>query len=542
MRGADLLVRSLAVAGVQRLFTLSGNQIMSVFDATLDEGLDLLHVRHEAPAVHMADAFGRLTGEPGVALVTAGPGFANALSALYVALMAESPLVLISGASATARAGQGAFQEMPQAEMAGHVTKASWQIDEPDRIGHDVARALRTAKSGRPGPVHVSIPGDVLAGTVKRPPHAMPNADDFLPIVTPLDAQSAESVTAALHAAKRPVVLAGPAMTRGDGPAALRRFTDATNVPTVPMGSPRGLKDPSLGRFREVLPAADVVLLLGRPVNFAMAFGESPAFNSECRFLVLDTDMRMLELAGRNVGDARLPVTALADPLPAVERLRSPAFLKSRASTRDETWYREVQAAIAFRPPDWATRQSPERGPLHPAELCRVVRSFLADDDEAVFVSDGGEFGQWAQACIAAPHRVINGPSGAIGSGISFALAARVACPESRVVATVGDGTFGFHPLEIETAIRHNLPVVVIVGNDARWNAEYQIQLRDYGPERLVGCELLPTRYDEVVAALGGHGEFVTRPDELEPALRWAFDSGKPACVNVMIEGVAAPE
>ena len=548
MRAADLLVRSLNVAGVRRLFTLSGNQIMPVFDACIDEGMELIHTRHEAAAVHMADAWGRLTGEPGIALVTAGPGFANTLSALYVALMAESPLLLISGASPLSRAGQAAFQEMPQAEIAGRVTKASWQIDDPDRIGHDLARAWRTAISGRPGPVHVSIAGDVLEVGVERPAHALPAADDFQPIATPLDEAATHSILSQLAAAGRPLVLAGTSLCRGDAPKRLRELAEALNIPVVPMGSPRGLKDPTLGRFRELLPEADVVLLLARPLNFAIGFGESPPFRAGCRFLIVDPELRMLELAGRNVGDAeRIPVGELADALPAVDRLLQTASRTLQASGTlplDGNWRRDVEAAAAFRPAefDGLGRPSYDDGPIHPAELCRAIQPFLDEQEESVFISDGGEFGQWAQACLTAPHRIINGPSGAIGGGLPFALAARTAFPESRVLTTVGDGTFGFHPLEFETALRHELPFVCVVGNDARWNAEHQIQLRDYGPERTIGCDLLPARYDEVVRSLGGHGEFVTQRAELEPALRRAFDSGKPACVNVMIDGVAAPE
>jgi acetolactate synthase-1/2/3 large subunit len=158
-----------------------------------------------------------------------------------------------------------------------------------------------------------------------------------------------------------------------------------------------------------------------------------------------------------------------------------------------------------------------------------------------VLVSDGGEIGQWAQACLAAPNRVINGVAGSIGAALPFALAARLAQPIAPVIAVMGDGTFGFHAAEIDTAVRYRLPFVAVVGNDARWNAEYQIQLRDYGRERLVGCELLPTRYEQVTAAFGGFGERVTEAQQVLPAAHRAIDSRLPACLNVMVEGLAAP-
>ncbi len=540
MRAADLLVRSLALTGVPRLFTLSGNQIMSVFDACLDEGLDPIHVRHEAAAVHMADAWGRLTGQPGIALVTAAPGFTNALTALYVALMAESPVVLVSGASPHSRAGQGAFQERPQAEMAGFVTKASWQITDPAQVGHDIARAYRMAQSGRPGPVHLSIPGDVLSAAVDRPAQAMPQPDDFHPMITPLETITAETIVEKLTTADRPMILGGAALTRGNGPDQMQRLAERLNIPAVAMESPRGLKDPSLGRLRDSLQRADAVALIGRPLNFGISFGEQPAFRGDCEFLLIDPEMRFIEQAGKKIADsARIPITALADPFPSVERLLQVAGNKSNGNS---DWRNEVETAIRSRPHDWETVTSPSDGPIRPAELCRTVQRFLPVGEETVYIADGGEFGQWAQACLAAQHRVINGPSGCIGGAIPFAMAARLAFPDARIVALLGDGTFGFLPLEFDTAVRYKLPFVVVVGNDARWNAEYQIQLRDYGTERLVGCELLPTRYDAVVKALGGHGENVTQPSELNVAFQRAFDSGKPACVNVAIAGLAAPE
>jgi acetolactate synthase-1/2/3 large subunit len=180
-------------------------------------------------------------------------------------------------------------------------------------------------------------------------------------------------------------------------------------------------------------------------------------------------------------------------------------------------------------------------GRLHPVQALRPLQQLLDANAESVFVSDGGEIGQWAQACLEAPHRVINGVAGSIGAALPFAVAASMAKPGAPIIAALGDGTFGFHCAEIDTAVRYGAPFVAIVGNDARWNAEYQIQLRDYGPDRLVGCELLPARYDEVARAFGGHGELVTEAGALLPAARRAMESSRPAVVNVMIEGLAAP-
>jgi acetolactate synthase-1/2/3 large subunit len=233
----------------------------------------------------------------------------------------------------------------------------------------------------------------------------------------------------------------------------------------------------------------------------------------------------------------RLRTEAQADAWPAMQALTAAA-----ARARDPSWLREAHAWLAYRPAAWdeARASLPQR--LHPAQMLRPLQALLDSHPESVLVCDGGEIGQWAMACLSAPHRVNNGVAGAIGAGLAYALGARCAQPEAPVIAVMGDGTVGFHIAEFDTAIRHRLPFVAVVGNDARWNAEYQIQLRDYGPKRLIGCELRPTRYDAVAQAFGAHGELVTEADALPDAARRAIASGKPACLNVMIEGLPAPQ
>lgn len=539
VRGADLLVQSLATAGVTRLFTLSGNQVLPVFDACLDAGIELLHVRHEAAAVHMADAWGRLTGRPGVALVTAGPGLANTISAMYVAAMAESPVVVISGRAPLRGPHSGLFQDLPQAELAAHVAKASWTAADATSLPHDVARAFRVAQSGRPGPVHIAVPMDVLAHTLR--PDEVPAAepDDFQPALSLLAAEAARDLLAAVARASRPLILAGPSLTRGEGPQLLQELSEALGIPAVGMESPRGINDPSLGAFAEVLAQADLIVLIGKRLDFTLDLGLAPAIRPDCRFIQVDPDTAGLEQTGRLLGDAsRLLLTEVADPQAAVLRLLQ---LGGQFATERADWLQAVRTAVRFRPREWERRVSSAGGRLHPADVCRTAAAWLYEEPDAVFVSDGGEFGQWAQACLGAPRRVINGPSGAIGGAVPFALAARCAHPRARILATTGDGAVGFHLAEFETAVRHHLPMVVLIGNDACWNAEHQLQLREYGPDRLIGCDLLPARYDELVRALGGHGENVTMLEELAPALQRAGDSGKPACVNVHVERVPAP-
>jgi acetolactate synthase-1/2/3 large subunit len=485
LRGADVVARTLAAAGVRRLFALSGNHVMPLFDAALDASLSIVHARHEAAAVHMADAWARLTGEVGVALVTGGPGHANAVSALYTALEGESPVLLLSGHAALAELGKGAFQEMRQADMAVPVTKASWTVQSAARLAGDLAGALAEARSGRPGPVHLSLPQDVLEAAIEAaiPPAPEPVGATLMPFP--------EEVLKA----KRPLVVAGPAMMRS---AELRGLEAASGVPVVRMESPRGVNDPSLGRFAEVLGRADAVLLLGKKTDFTLRFGK--AFAPGCRL-------------------------SHAEAVPLV-----------RQGRKDNGWLEEVKAALAYRPPAWRSIQ----GSLHPVAVCREIQKLL-DERESILVSDGGEFGQWAQACLSAPRRLINGPAGSIGSALPFAAAAKLAFPQAPVVALMGDGTFGFHLSEIDTAVRYGLNYLALIGNDACWNAEYQIALKAYGKERAQNLDLLPTRYGAAAAALGAHGEDVTRFEDLPGALERSAKAAKPAVINVLIERQPAP-
>jgi acetolactate synthase-1/2/3 large subunit len=534
-RGADVLVRALTAAGVRRVFTLSGNHIMSVFDAALEAGIALVHTRHEAAAVFMADAWGRLTGEPGIALVTGGPGHANAVGALYTAAMAESPVVLLSGHAPNGQLGTGAFQEMRQAEIAGPLTKLSFTSASADDLGRDLARAIRTARAGRSGPVHLSLPTDCLDGEADA--GGVPAADAFLPDPLPLDAGSADAMLARLRQARRPVVLAGPGLMTRAGRAALATLEQATQAPVIGMESPRGLADSSLGAVAPLLAQADCVLLLGKRLDYTLKFGKPPTFGDACVFLQIDADAEEIARSGRAVG-ARLAASALAHPLVAAETLSRHA---DGHAAGNSAWRDEVRGALAFRPTGWRGATSRQNGRLHPLQVLLPLQGVLDEHADSVLILDGGEFAQWAQACLTAPNRVSNGVAGAIGAGLPFAVAARLAEPDAPVIAIMGDGTFGFHPAEIDTAVRHRLPFCAIVGNDARWNAEYQIQLRDYGPNRVGGCELLATRYDQVARGFGGYGELVTRADEIVPAVRRAIASGLPACINVMLEGQAAP-
>jgi acetolactate synthase-1/2/3 large subunit len=535
LRGADIVARSLKRLGCRRVFTLSGNHIMSIFDAALDADLDLVHVRHEAAAVHMADAHGRLTGEAGIALVTGGPGHANAVGALFTALGAESPMVLLSGHAATWELGRGGFQELRQADMAAPVTKASWTSSATETLGRDIGEAIRIATSGRPGPVHLSLPSDLLDARIDDSAVVWPNWQALLPAAF-ADA-TADKILAAIADAARPVIIAGPRMSTVAGRALLAKLEAATGAPAVIMESPRGIADATLGAFPDLIKRADLIVLLGKALDFTIRWAAGPGFNPDVRVIAIDPDHELVERARKEMG-ARLLLGCVADSATAGGMLSARA---AKNSPRQSDWSQEARAALDNRPAEWRSIVSQTQGRLHPAEVFRALRPFVERDPDTVLICDGGEFAQWGQSMLPVRRRLVNSVTGSIGSALSFALAARLVEPKAPVFAVLGDGTIGFHIAEFETAVRRGLPFVAVLGNDARWNAESEIQRRDYGANRMHGCELLPARYDQVVTALGGHGEHVTRAADLAPAIERALASGKPACINVMIESIAAP-
>jgi acetolactate synthase I/II/III large subunit len=537
LRGADIVAGTLERIGVDRIFSVSGNHVMPIYDALVDTGIELVHARHEAACVHMADAYARTTGQVGIALVTGGPGHTNATAALYTALASEAPMILLSGHASRAEIGKGAFQELRQADMAGPVTKAAWTLESARNAGHELARAARLARSGRPGPVHMSLPIDLLDEEVEASPALWPDAAAALAAPVPLAPNSVDNILAQVEAARRPLFLCGPTLCGFAGRARMAELEEMAGVPVLGMESPRGINDPSLGSFAELLAQADLIVLIGKALDFTLHFGDPPFVSPDCSLIVVDPDAGQLEVVKKHKED-RLLCSFLADPLLAMQSIIG---RMTQPSHRSREWLVNARRAVAYRPPAWRTVSSAAAGTVHPLEVCAVLQSFFDENPEATLVCDGGEIGQWPQSIVRVNHRLINGVAGAIGPSLPYALAVKCARPEHPVIAVMGDGTFGYHMAEFDTAVRHRLPVVVIVGNDARWNAEYRIQLRDYGVERAKYCELLPSRYDKVAEALGGHAELVARAADLAPALQRAMASNKPACINVLIESVAAP-
>lgn len=532
MLGSQLVTRALARQGVTTVFSLSGNQIMPVYDACIDAGIRIVHVRHEAAAVFMADAWAQVTGGVGVALLTAGPGLANGVAPLMSALHAESPVLLLSGDAPLAEDGLGAFQELDQAGMTRPVTKASRRVGALDELAGAVDAAIALALAPRRGPVHLALPFDLLTadnGLADLPP--LPAAD---PAPT-ADAAAIDTLATLLAQAWHPLLLAGPSAARVHQRAAWQARGERLATPVLSLESPRGLRDPSLGAAAECLAEADQLVLAGKPLDFTLGFGRSTVFAPQARVVVLDPDPALVERARRLLGE-RLALACVCEPGAALDA----AIARAAPAPARADWRRAVAGALATRSQAQAVPVAPGR--IGSRALCEQVQQFLASAHEPIVVCDGGEFGQWAQAFCNAPVRIVNGVAGAIGGGLPQAIAAKIARPAATVVVLMGDGTAGFHLMELDTAVREAAPVVAVVGNDLRWNAEHQIQLRSHGPERLVGCQLSDSaRYHAVAQALGGFGVAVHGAADIGAALQQAQASGLPACVDVAIDGQPAP-
>lgn len=542
MNGARLLVRGLKQEGVEQIFSLSGDHINSIYDACLDYHIRIIDTRHEAAAALMAEAWTRATRRPGVFVVTGGPGHTNALTGLASAFLQGVPVVGISGAPESFHQGRGAFQELDQLSLVTPITKWAAVVTDPKRIPEHVTTAFRQATSGRPGPVHLTLPVDILSREAGDPP-LPPREGEISP---PGEPPAAELIDKALHLlrqAERPVVIAGSGAWWAQAGPELERFVELTQIPLFTLGLSRGLvsdehplcfgyADPVLNAVAVEFVHADVICILGKRVDYRLAFGGTRVFHPGAR--IVQVDIHSAEI-GRNrdvevgfVADVR---AFLTECLGRIEGPWPEQPWVHHLSTVGRSWRAKLQAAEAS-----------NEVPIHPLRLCRDLREVLPP--EATIAIDAGDFLQWARIGLPArrPGRWMRlGPLGALGASIPFGIGAKVARPQEPVVVVTGDGGFAMHGFELHTALRHDLPIVVVIGNDGAMGMEKQIQTALYGPDRVVGCELGVVRYEKVVEALGGHGVFVERPDEIRPALLQALAAGRPACVNVRMRGVRSP-
>jgi thiamine pyrophosphate-dependent acetolactate synthase large subunit-like protein len=525
LHGGRLVARRLKAHGVSKLFTLSGGHLFSIYDGCREEGIDIVDVRHEQAAAFAAEGWAKVTREPGVAALTAGPGVTNGMSALGSAQQGNSPMLVLGGRAPAMRWGKGSLQEIDHVPFVRPLTKLAETADSTAEIPGLVDEALRAAVSPHSGPTFLDFPMDYVF--MEAPDEEQP-AELPRPWEGPA-AEGVERAAALLRDAERPVIMAGTNLYWGRGERELTALAELCGIPAFLNGLARGClpADHELffSRARSAgLTNADVALVVGVPMDFRLAFGD--AFGP-------DTDIIVLDVAEPARDHPRAVAAELYGALPATLRALAEGA-GGGASTK--AWVEQLRNVETEKREAEKAEMADDRSPLHPLRLYAELDGLL--DRDAIVIGDGGDFVSYA-------GRVINtyepgcwldpGPFGCLGCGPGYALAAKLAHPERQVVLLQGDGAFGFSGMEYDTLARHGVNVVGVMGNNGIWALEKHPMEFLYGYS--VAADLRPgTRYDEVVRALGGHGELVERPEQLRPALERAFSAGTPALVNVLTD------
>jgi acetolactate synthase-1/2/3 large subunit len=534
LHGGKLAARSLKQAGVECIFTLSGGHIMPLYDGCIDEGIRIVDVRHEQAAVHAADSWARCNpGKIGVAAITAGPGVTDGVTGVANAWRANSPILVFGGQGPFANLRRGSLQEMDHIGVMRPITKYADAVYQTHRIPEYIELAIRHAVSGIPGPAYLEIPMDVFMGQAEESQVTFPRIRTEPPRISP-DRDEVRRAITLLEGAKRPLLMAGTSVKWSRASAAMCRFIEETHIPAYSNGMGRGTIPPELPEFlnrsrREALEKTDCVVLAGTLLDFRMRFGQT--IPADAKIIQLEMDAVLI---GQNRGTDVPLVGNLGCSFELLsEEMKNQGVRLDFSGFRDELREierkaeRKVEAALGS-----------DAVPIDPQRLCREVRDWLATLADPIVIGDGGDIVATAAKILPVKGEgswMDPGPLGTLGVGMPFALAAQITHPKRRVVIVYGDGSFGLNGMEFDTAVRFNLPIVGVVGNDGAWGQMMRPQGAIYGWDRLQGTLLNYTRYDKVVEALGGHGEHVTEPGQIRPALERAAASGKPALVNVIM-------
>jgi acetolactate synthase I/II/III large subunit len=529
--GGLLVARRLAAHGVRKLFTLSGGHLFSIYDGCRTEGVDLIDTRHESAAAFAAEGWAKVTREPGICALTAGPGVTNGMSAIASAHKNNSPIVVLGGRAPQLRWGQGSLQEIDHVPFVAPLTKSARTATSTADIPLLVDEAIAIALDAPSGPTFLDLPLDVVFMEADDP--QLPAAEPDPAALPPADGEAIERVAALLAKAERPVVMAGTDLYWGHGEVGLRALSEALGIPVFLNGLARGCLPADHPNFFSrargtALKGADVALVIGVPMDFRLGFGGS--FGEH-------TEIVQIEPAEPDREPPRAVAEQLFGGLPAtLAALREAALSEGGSPEGTSEWLQALHAKEAEKRAAEQADLNDDRAPLHPLRVYKELQDVL--DRDAIVIGDGGDFVSFAgrvmdtyePGCWLDP-----GPYGCLGAGPGYAIAAKLARPDKQVCLLLGDGAFGFSGMEFDTMIRHDLPVVAVVGNNGIWALEKHPMEFLYGYS--VAAELRPaTRYDEMVSALGGHGELVERPEDLKPALDRAFASGRPALVNVLTD------
>jgi acetolactate synthase-1/2/3 large subunit len=538
LHGGRLVAKRLKAHGVTKLFTLSGGHIFSIYDGCREEGIDIVDVRHEQSAAFAAEGWAKATREPGVCAVTAGPGVTNAMSPLGSAQMNRSPMLVLGGRAPAMRWGMGSLQEIDHIPFVAPLTRLAKTAGSTAEIPALMDEALAAAAGPPGGPAFLDFPMDYAFM------EAEVDADGRAARYDPLAAPAAEGVEAAaelLRGAERPAIMAGSGLYWAHGEHALRALAEELRIPVFVNGLGRGCipadHELAFSRARgQALKGADVALVIGVPMDFRLGFGES--FGEETAIVAIDScapeRAHPRAVAADLVGGVAATLDALREG--AGGGAAGGGGPEGSVGSARAAWIEALKATENEKRAAERDELSDPRAPLHPLRLYGELAQVL--DRDAVVIGDGGDFVSYAGRVIDTYEPgcwMDPGPFGCLGAGPGYALAAKLANPDRQVCLLLGDGAFGFSGMEFDTLVRHGVPVVAVMGNNGIWALEKHPMEFLYGYS--VAAELQPEcRYDQVVEALGGHGELVREPGELRPALERAFASGKPALVNVLTD------
>jgi thiamine pyrophosphate-dependent acetolactate synthase large subunit-like protein len=529
--GAQLVAKALAQQGVDTFFFIMGAPMTVPEGACIAAGMRGIDVRHEQAAAMMAHAYSRISNRPGVCMACSGPGALNFGTGLANALVDCAPVVALGGASPLNECGRGAFQEFDQLAAMRPLVKWAERVYETRRIPELINQAFRMAVSGKPGPVYLDLPGDILIASVEEDAIVWPSRPPTDHRARPLGDQSLIAQAAVILAeAERPVVISGSGVLWSDAADALKSWVDRTGIPfyTTPQG--RGVVPEDHPYCYPIarstaLREADAVLVVGTRLNYVFGHGRAPRFHPKVRLIRIDIDPS--EIAAT----AQVEVGIVADARAALEQLAA-AVGDHVTPARTAAWRERLAKQEAEKAPQLEEQISTDQSPIHPLRLCKEIRDFLPRD--AILAVDGQEILNYGRQTIPAyvpRHRLNSGPFGTMGVGLPFGLGAKAAKPDVMVLVLHGDGSFGLNGMELDTAVRHKLPVLVVISLNGGWTAD---------PKReKAGRELGYTRFDEVAKALGCAGEWVERAEDIRPALERAaaaVNSGKPALVNVVTD------
>lgn len=529
VEGSYLVARTLKEEGVEHLFYLMGGPNYEIVNNSEDFGIKVTDFRHEQAASMAAHAYARVTGKPGVTTAASGPGTLNLLTGQYVAWADCAPMITLGGAGPISDFGRDGFQEIDQVSVFEPVSKAVMRPTDPGRYPEHISTAFRIATSGRPGPVYIDMNEDVVYGKVEESEAVSPSR--AVGRARPAgDPDLIKQAVKLLSEASSPMIFAGGGVWWSQAYDELRALVERMGIPFYTSPMSRGLlpDDHEMsfpaarsGAFR----GADVVLVVGTRMNWMLTFGQRIAAQSK---------IIQIDILGSELGHNRsVDVGIEGDAKTVLQQMIDEAECSGFESKAESKWIETLREADLSRRERVAPLENSDQQPIHPLRLCKELRDVM--DRDAILAVDGNEilhFGRQSMPTYVPGHRLNSGPSGSMGVGLPYALGAQLAKPDKQVVALHGDGSLGLNIMDFDTAVRHNLPIVIVVSNNEGWTARVE-------GIRKPGRELGFTRFDKIAEALGGHGELVEDPKDIQPALERAFAAGVPAIVNVRTDPTA---